>query len=317
MENIKKLYKLLVSKLPKSANTKIIKSSLDRGGSGVFTKRRKRSDKVIIPYDSFINNWFYDYEELEKTYLSGFRVLCTPYEYFSNIDKLRNIPILVRYKSYDELDMYQSLIDWDNVKTNRLEYSKEEVMFVIDIKNLDKFGKKGKSKYVGPTSIGQHEMDYASDEEILNVQMSLLFQMIKCYDFNDIMSKYPNYEKYIDYAEKFMKSTLYLNNPKLQEYSINYGCTVCPVMVNFPNKELSKISFLDVVNGTIKGDVGREDFNRTTTKVNLHHVNRLMSGQFNHNHKNVFLGTAMGNTVDSALFTNGLSVCDLIEIKNL
>jgi hypothetical protein len=25
----------------------------------------------------------------------------------------------------------------------------------------------------------------------------------------------------------------------------------------------------------------------------------------------------MGNTVDSALFTNGLSVCDLIEIKNL
>ena len=54
MKDLIKLYKLLVSKLPEAIKTKINKSDLDRGGYGVFTARRKRSDKVIIPFKSLL-----------------------------------------------------------------------------------------------------------------------------------------------------------------------------------------------------------------------------------------------------------------------
>jgi hypothetical protein len=60
------------------------------------------------------------------------------------------------------------------------------------------------------------------------------------------------------------------------------------------------------------GDDGREDFNRTFTKINLHHFERLLSGKFNHNHKNVFLGTATGNGIDANLNMIGATVQNLI-----
>lgn len=313
MKDLVKLYKSLVSKLPKSAKTKIVKSALDRGYNGVFTKRRKRSDKVIIPFISFKENWLCNLDKINKTYLNGFRVLCTPQEYFSNIGLLKNIPLIVRYQTYNELCEYPSHIDWNTIKKNRNEYLNNEIMFVQDIKNLDKHGNEGKSKYLGPSLIGQHEMDYATDEEILNVQMCLLFQMIKTFDFNELMSEHPFFEKYIEYAEKFTKTPLFLNNERIQEYSVNHGCTVCPEMIKFPNKKCSIISFKDIINGVIDGDMGREDFNRTTTKINLHHIDRLISGKLNHNHKNVFLGSSTGNMINAALFIRGCDVSDLLN----
>jgi hypothetical protein len=313
MKDLIKLYRSLVSKLPKSAKTKIQKSSLDRGYNGVFTKRRKRSDKVIIPFISFKEIWLCDLDKINKTYLNGFRVLCTPFEYVSNIELLVDIPLIVRYQTYDEVEEYPLSIDWNNVKNDRNSYMNNEIMFVQDIKNLDKHGNSGKSKYLGPNLIGQHEMDYATDDEILKVQMCLLFQMIKTYDFNEVMSEHPLFEKYLEYSEKFIHTTLFLDNPKIQEYSVTYGCTVCPEMVKFPNKQCSMISFKDIVCGVIEGDMGREDFNRTTTKVNLHHVDRLISGKLNHNHKNVFLGSATGNMINAALFIRGCEVSDLFN----
>jgi hypothetical protein len=312
MKDLINLFKFLHPKLPKGANTKIVRSKLDRGGNGVFTARRKRSDKVIIPFDSFITIWDRNIETLNKTYLNGYRVLCNPSQYFTNKNLLENIPLIVRYLSYNELIEYPLSIDWNKVKKNRKDYSDDEIMFVQDIKNLDKFGKQGKSKYVGPKQIGQHEMDYATDEELLNVQMCLLFQMIKCKDFNDLMSEKPEYMKYLEYSEKFMKTKLFIDNPKIQEYSVKYGYTVCPEMIKFPNKKASIILFKDIIDGKLEGDLGRENFNRTATKINLHHVDRLISGKLNHNHKNVFLGTEMGNTIDSAFFRNGFELSELL-----
>jgi hypothetical protein len=224
-----------------------------------------------------------------------------------------DIPLIVRYQTYDEVEEYPLSIDWNNVKNDRNSYMNNEIMFVQDIKNLDKHGNSGKSKYLGPNLIGQHEMDYATDDEIFKVQMCLLFQMIKTYDFNEVMSEHPLFEKYLEYSEKFIHTTLFLDNPKIQEYSVTYGCTVCPEMVKFPNKQCSMISFKDIVCGVIEGDIGREDFNRTTTKVNLHHVDRLISGKLNHNHKNVFLGSATGNMINAALFIRGCEVSDLFN----
>jgi hypothetical protein len=312
MENLKKQYKKLVSKSPESAKTKIEKSKLDRGGGGIFTLRRKRSDKVIVPFDSFISNWGKSAELLTEIYKGGFRVLLSASEYFSNLEIIQNVPTIVRYQTYKELDSYPAPINWGGVKQNRKEYSDDEIMWVIDIKNLDKHKKKGKSKYVGPKLIGQHEMDYAPDKEILNVQMCLLFQMINCIDFENEMKDNPLYSEYLKYSEDFKKTKLYLDNPKLQELTIGYGHTVCPVMIQFRKKEIATVYFKDIINGKVNCDEGREDFNRTSTKINLHHFDRLISGKLNHNHKNVFLGTAWGNGIDANLCMAGLSIDDLI-----
>lgn len=314
MKDLIKLFKLLISKLPDAVKTKINKSDLDRGGNGVFTMRRKRSDKVLVPFESFKNVWEFNNEKLYNTFLNGYRVLCTPSEYFVNTKTLVNAPVIVRYQSYEELSQYPAPIDWGNIKNNRKDYLDEDVMFVQDIKNLDKTAKKGKSKYVGPKLVGQHEMDYSTDDEILSVKMCLLYQVIKCVDFKDHMSNSPIYEKYLEYGKNFEKSSLYVNNVKLQEYTTKYGYTVCPILSQFPNKKHAKILFQDILYGKIPGDLGREEFNRTTTKINLHHVDRLISGKLNHNHKNVFLGTAAGNYIDAALRNNNLELNDLIVL---
>lgn len=314
MKNLIKQFKKLVSKLPKPAKIKIQKSSLDRGGGGVFTLRRKRSDKVIVPFISFVDNWNKSSEVLTETYKGGYRVLCSPSEYFNNLEILLNVPVVVRYQTYEEINTYPTSIDWDSVKSNRNEYSDNEIMWVIDIKNLDKHKTKGESKYIGPKLIGQHEMDYASDEEILNVQMCLLFQMVNCIDFENEMRVNPLYSEYLKYSENFKKTQLYLDNPKLQELTTKYGNTVCPFLVNHKNKkfttEFATIKFKDIVNGKVDGDLGREDFNRTYTKVNLHHFHRLISGKLNHNHKNVFLGSEGGNSIEAALSRMGISISE-------
>lgn len=311
MKNLINQFKKLVSNSPESAKTKIERSKLDRGGGGIFSARRKRCDKVIVPFISFVSNWNQSVELLTKTYKGGFRVLCSPSEYLNNLEILTNVPLIVRYQTYEELEKYPLDIDWNTLRKNRKEYSDNEIMWVMDIKNLDRHKTKGKSKYVGPSLIGQHEMDYASDEEILKVQMCLLFQMINCVDFKKEMKDNPLLSEYLSYSEEFKQTELYLNNPKLQELTTKYGSTVCPVMIQFPKKEHAIVYFKDIVNGKVDGDEGREDFNRTFTKINLHHFDRLISGKLNHNHKNVFLGTAWGNGVDANLRMAGLSINDL------
>ena len=76
-------------------------------------------------------------------------------------------------------------------------------------------------------------------------------------------------------------------------------------MIKFGNVELATIKFKDIIDGAIEGDIGREKFNRTATKVNLHHVDKLLPGKLNHNHKNVFLGTAEGNSINAAFNSLG------------
>lgn len=308
MEDLIKLYKKLVSKLPESAKTKIDNSDKERGKGGIYTKRNTRYGRVIIPFDSYSNVWCYDKDIVNEVYKEGFRVLCSPMEYTTNINKLNDVPTIVRFLTFEDRKKYP-IVEWENVRSDRDSYSDSEVMFVFDGKDFDNTKK---NNYIGPKLIGRHEMDYADKDEILNVKMVLLYQMICCYDFESIMSDNEYIGEFIEYRNYFEKTTLYYDNPKLQEYVTKYGFTVCPIMSLF-NLELAKISFDDIINGTLSGDTGRESFNRTTTKVNLHHVEHLVSGKLNHNHKNVFLGTCEGNMIDAAMLMRGRTVYELLK----
>ena len=312
MMNVKNSFDRAFKLLPKPAKTKISKSDLDRGGGGVYTNRRNRFDAVNVTFISFVNNHDSDVGVLDKTYLAGWRIVCKPEEYFSHLELLTGLPLIVRYENYDQLTTYPAPIEWEKISSNRHDYKKEDIMWVQDIKNLDKFRKKGDSIYIGPTLIGQNEMDYASKLEIYRVKLGMLYQMIKMDDFKGFFDP-PNLEIFTLFQNDFEKSKLFLENDMLQEYSIRYGKTVCPEMIKFGDNELASIKFKDIVDGQMCGDIGREDFNRTATKVNLHHVNRLLPGKLNHNNKNVFLGSATGNTINAALNSLGVDLTDLLK----
>ena len=89
--------------------------------------------------------------------------------------------------------------------------------------------------------------------------------------------------------------------------------TVCPVLILLPNKKLATLYFKDIVDGKLENDLGRESFNRTITKINLHHFDRLISGKLNHNHKNVFLGSFDGNGIDSQANMRGVTVQEYLK----
>ena len=302
--NVKNSFQNAFKILSSAAKTKISKSELDRGGGGVFTNRRNRFDTVNVTFLSFVSNHDSDARNLDNTYLAGWRILCKPDEYFSNLELLNGLPLIVRYENYDELKMYPAPVEWDKVSSNRHDYKKEDIMWVQDIKNLDKFRNKGESVYIGPTLIGQNEMDYASKSEIEKVKYGVLYQMIKMEDFKEFYTA-SDMDVFTKFQNDFEKSKLFLENDRLQEYSIRYGKTICPEMIKFGNVELASIKFKDIINGSIEGDIGREKFNRTATKINLHHIDRLLPGKLNHNHKNVFLGKAEGNSINAAFNSLG------------
>ena len=312
MTNLKRAFVLAFKILPSPAKTKTIKSELDRGGGGVYTNRRSRFGPAIITFNSFTSNYKSDPILLDNKFLAGWRILSRPQEYFSNLELLRELPNIVRYKSYDELKTHPAPVEWSKLSSNRDDYKKEDIMWVQDIKNLDKFGTEGKSIYIGPKLIGQNEMDYASKSEIDNVKLVMLYQMTKMEDFKEYFTD-PQIDVFNQFQNEFEQSKLFLENERLQEYSIRYGKTVCPEIIKFGNIELATMKFKDIIDGAIEGDIGREEFNRTTTKVNLHHVDKLLPGKLNHNHKNVFLGTAIGNTINSAFNSVNADLTNVIE----
>jgi hypothetical protein len=285
MDKIYSLFKNIKSKLQKPAKTKLTKSRLDRGGGGIFTKRRKRNDVVLLPFECYQNYFDFDSEKL-KIYKDGYFILCSPLEYDTHKEKLLKLPVIIYYRSHEEIIEYP--------------FSKEKITkrdrngniignIVVDIMDLNKHNER--VDYRGVKLIGQNAYDYANKNELDFVEFSLLYQMLKMKDF-DFFADKKILELKAKFIHEFEKTDLFLKNPKLIEYTSPF--TICPII----RKELS---FNDILNGTIEGDLGRNKNNRTTTKINLHHLERLMNGKLNHNHKNVFLGSSDGNTLDSVL----------------
>lgn len=293
--------KKIISRLPKPAKTKLSKSRLDRGGDGIYTKRRKRDDVVFITYESFVLNYNENVVLINSIFKHGYFILLTPEEFNKNKEKFEGLPIIVHYTTYDEISKYPYNENDLTKKNNGIITGN----VVVNVKNLDKFKKDGDNLFLGEKLIAQNEFDYSTKDEQDKVVLCLLYSMINMNNFYSCIS--PDIIKSCEnFISEFELSELYTLNPNLQKFTSNRK-TKCPIL----NIELD---FNDILNGKIEGDVGRNDFNRTTTKINLHHLEKLQSGKLNHNHKNVFLGSSAGNLIDAALNQIGLTVKDL---KNL
>lgn len=301
MNHLLNLGKKIISRLPKPAKTKLSKSRLDRGGDGIYTKRRKRDDVVFITYESFVLNYSENIILINSIFKHGYFILLTPEEFHKNKEKFEGLPIIVHYTTYEEISKYPYNEDDLTKKNNGIITGN----VVVNIKNLDKFKKDGDNLFLGEKLIAQNEFDYSTRDEQDKVILCLLYSMINMNNFYSCVS--PNIFKLCqDFVIEFESSELYKSNPNLQKFTSN-NKTKCPIL----NIELD---FNDIVNGKIEGDVGRNDFNRTTTKINLHHLEKLQSGKLNHNHKNVFLGSSAGNLIDAALNQIGLTIKDLKDL---
>jgi len=289
MENLLKLYKNIRKELPQAVITKLDNIDKERGGDGMYTKRNSPCGRVLIEEITFKEKYNSDWDLLDKQYKEGYRIILKPEVYYTtNFYKGREDKIIVIYRSHKEID---------NFPYKESELSKKEKenltgFVVVDVRDLN--SKNGNIIYLGAKAIGRPDMEYATKEEIKKIQLCNLY----------LITKMNGIEKFIEpktlneitkFQKEFVSTDLYTKNENLKRFTDNGA--VCPD-TSIP------LEFEDLIDGRFKSDTGRDKWLITTTKINLHHIRKRQPGENNHNHKNVFLGTALGNSLDIILPPN-------------
>jgi hypothetical protein len=282
MKNLQKLYTRLKKNLPKPIVTKLNNIGKERGVGGMYTSRNSVFGLVLMEEVTFIEKFQSEWERLQ-IYEKGFRIIVSPQKYFTtNFYHGFEDKIIVRYRYHSEIEKYP----YDEKNITVKENGDIKGFVVVDISDLDSVN--GKSSYIGAEAIGRPDMEYATNEEVQKIRFCNLY----------IVGKIINKDQYLnsdtikllnEYCEMFELTDLYIKNEILIKLTKNGS--VCPDLN-------SHLDFLDLVDGKQKSDVGRDKWMITTTKINLHHIRKRTPGELNHNHKNVFFGTAKGNTLD-------------------
>ena len=144
MKELNKIFKKIKSKLHLAAKTKLTKSRLDRGGGEIFTKRRKRNDIVLIPFETFTNSFKCEVEKL-SIYKQGFYILCSPEEYYNNSKILKDLPSLIYYQLKEDVSNFPYL---EEDITKKDSNGKIIGKVVVNIMDLNKHSKKTEYKGV-------------------------------------------------------------------------------------------------------------------------------------------------------------------------
>lgn len=285
MTNLKKLYSQIKKRLPKSIVTKLNNISKERGEGGMYTSRNSVFGLVLMEEITFIEKFQSDWEKLE-IYEKGFRIIVSPKKYFTtNFYHGFEDKIIVRYQYHNEIEEYP--YDKKNITVKENDNIKGFV--VVDISDLDSVN--GKSVYIGVKAIGRPDMEYATIEEVQKIRFCNLYLIGKIHNKDQYLDS-ETVKLFKEYCDQFESTDLYLNNEKLIKLTKNGS--VCPDLGIL-------LDFLDLVEGTQSSDIGRDKWMITTTKINLHHIKKRTPGELNHNHKNAFFGTAIGNTLDITL----------------
>lgn len=286
MENLLKYYKSIRKKLPQPIITKLDNIDKERGGDGMYTVRNSPCGRVLIEEVTFKEKYISDWDLLDKQYKEGYRIILKPEVYFSDtFYKDKQDKIIVIYRSHKEIEKYP-YNESDLIKKNK------EILsgfVVVDVRDLN--SKNGNKIYLGAKAIGRPDMEYATKEEIKKIQLCNLYLITKINNIDQFLDS-KIIQEIQDFQKEFVLSELYTENENLRKFTDNG--TVCPD-TSIPLK------FEDLIDGIQKSDVGRDKWLLTTTKINLHHIKKRRPGENNHNHKNVFLGTALGNTLDICL----------------
>jgi hypothetical protein len=289
MEKITSKYKKIKKLLPKPIVTKLDNINKERGGDGMYTVRNSPYGTVLLEEITFKKSYNSDWEKLNSIFTNGYRVILKPEVYFSSeIYKGFEDRIIVIYRNHSELEKFPYDEKYLTIKKNK----SVSGFVVVDIRDMD--SKKNNSIYLGAKCIGRPDMEFATKEEILKIQLCNLYVVSKIENvFNCLSDDVVNLLK--EYQNEFEKTKLFTDNENLIKFTRNHS--VCPD-TGIP------LRFEDLIDGTQESDEGRDKWMITTTKINLHHVKKRKPGELNHNHKNVFFGSAIGNTLDITLPPN-------------
>lgn len=285
MTNLNKLYGQIKKRLPKSIVTKLNNIIKERGEGGMYTSRNSVFGLVLMEEITFIEKFKSDWEKL-KIYEKGFRIIVSPKKYYTtNFYHGFEDKIIVRYKFHSEIEKYP----YDKKNITVKENGNIKGFVVVDISDLDSVN--GKSMYIGAKAIGRPDMEYATNEEVEKIRLCNLYLIGKIINKDEYLNS--DTIKLLDeYCNMFELTDLYIKNEKLIKFTKNGS--ICPDLG-------VHLDFLDLIEGSQKSDLGRDKWMITTTKINLHHVRKRTPGELNHNHKNAFFGTAIGNTLDITL----------------
>jgi hypothetical protein len=249
---------------------------------------------------TFIEKFDSDWSKLD-IYEKGYRIIVTPKTYFStNTYKGHEEKIIVRYRHHSEVNDYP----YNEEDITKKVCGKLTGFLVVDIQDLDSIN--GKTIYKGVKNIGRPDMEYATNNEVEKIKFCNMYVIGKIYNIDQYL-ELSILNLFKKYCVQFEESDLYKNNEKLIELTKNGS--VCPDLG-------VHLSFLDLIDGKQLSDSGRDKWLITTTKINIHHIRKRTPGELNHNHKNAFFGTAIGNTLDITLPPDNPKTLEL-SIKRL
>jgi hypothetical protein len=299
MKNLNNIYSKLKKLLPKPVVTKLNNLGKERGLGGMYTSRNSVYGLVLIEEVTFIEKFKSDWDSL-KIYKKGFRIIISPEKYFSTDEyQGHEDKIIVRYRYHHEVTTYPYNQNNIIIKQN------DNIIgfIVVDISDLDSVN--GKSVYIGAKHIGRPDMEYATDEEVKKIKFCNLYLIGKIHNINQYLDS-KTLELFSEYCKKFEQTELYTKNKKLIQLTKNGSvCSDLGVLLDF----------YDLIDGKQKSDVGRDKWLITTTKINLHHIRKRTPGELNHNHKNAFFGTAIGNALDIVLPPSNAETLELSILR--
>ena len=285
-------------KLPPLLQSKIYKTGQTRSANDdvIFQNRANRNGTVLIPFESIdlFDISILDYHKFE----SGFIVVLTPEDYYTNPDALITMKAKKLKLGVNAILLYETRVQWDkfNPYKNKLSVAEKRATpidghFVARI--LSSAVKNEEKIILGFNTssckgAGIRVAEYASLFTIKSCHLQLEYLFWLCYDSKEVALGAGMTESEIE--NRMMAIITACDNQKLSNTDRLYKTriihnvqnTICPLCLNKLSAEAFLINFFE--------SAEKSDIDKNTSPINLFYINQLKIGEFNHSPYNLAWG---------------------------
>ena len=285
-------------KLPPLLQSKIYKTGQTRSANDdvIFQNRANRNGTVLIPFESIdlFDISILDYHKFE----SGFIVVLTPEDYYTNPDALITMKAKKLKLGVNAILLYETRVQWDkfNPYKNKLSVAEKRATpidghFVARI--LSSAVKNEEKIILGFNTssckgAGIRVAEYASLFTIKSCHLQLEYLFWLCYDSKEVALGAGMTESEIE--NRMMAIITACDNQKLSNTDRLYKTriidnvqnTICPLCLKKLSAEAFLINFFE--------SAEKSDIDKNTSPINLFYINQLKIGEFNHSPYNLAWG---------------------------